>query len=120
MDAVAELVYAVEAAPGGGAAGADVEAVVGEAFAGEQLGLFADDLVALDDEFLVVFVLDDPLAPEELHGAVGGVFDGEKVDEDVRGFRRDVGAAVLVAEFVEVDGESRELEGSRRHGLGGL
>lgn len=111
MDLVAELVATVEAPPCLGVAGADVEAVVGESFPRLKSWFLAYDLVALYDLGFPVYVLDDPFAAEELHGAVGLVFDGEEVDEDVRRFWRDVGSAVLVAQVVEADDEAAEFFG---------
>src|SRR3954469_7407495 len=65
------IVKAMEATVGPGVAGADVVTVVGKLFARRQPRGFTHNFVAFDHEMLPVAMLDDPLAAQQRHRAVG-------------------------------------------------
>jgi hypothetical protein len=70
-----------------------VIAVVGKFFAGLKSRKLTDDAVALDDDALIVFIADDPLAAFDGDGLCRIVVEGDEINERIRpvGGRFEVG-----------------------------
>ncbi len=100
MYLISELVPPVEAAPSLRVAATDMEAVIGEAFAGLKFGLFPNDLVALDYERFAFLAFDYPFPAEKLDCPFGAIFHCDKVNENMWRFGRYVGSSVLITKVV--------------------
>ena len=101
MNPASRLIDAVKAAVRTGIDTRDVVAVVGKLFARTKPRGLPDDFVAFDHEPGAIGVDDHPFAPEERDRTVGGVADGDEVDECMRFVCRQTRSAVVVVEFVE-------------------
>lgn len=88
MDFIAELIDTVKAALRTGIDAGRVVAVIRKLFAWGKARAFADDFVAFDDEGIAVVVVDDPFPTEKCDDAIGGIADGDKIDECVRFIER--------------------------------
>jgi hypothetical protein len=69
----------------------DVEAVVGEAAARWDHGIFADDPVAIEDELVAVRADDNPLAAHDADGLITSVAYRDIVSEGERAVRGSLG-----------------------------
>jgi hypothetical protein len=112
VDFFAILVDAVEAAVRAAILIGNVITVVGELFSGREAGGFADNLVALDDEPRSIRVKHDPLAAQQGDRVFRLVADRDEVHERVRLVRRQAGAAMVVAQFIETGDEAGNFTGA--------
>lgn len=101
MHLIAEFVDAVKTAVSRRIGARHMIAVVGELFARRQLRRFAHDPIAFDHQARAVGVLDDPFPTQQGDGAIGAVPDGDEINKGMRLVRRETGAAMMIAEFVE-------------------
>ena len=101
MNPVSVFVDPVETPVRAGVAAGHVVAVVGKLLAWREARRFTDNLVAFDDQPGAVGMHHHPFAAEESHRLVGGIPNGDEVDERMRLIRRQAGAPVVVAEFVQ-------------------
>jgi phosphoribosylaminoimidazolecarboxamide formyltransferase/IMP cyclohydrolase len=117
MNAPAEVVDTVKTSVGLRVDSGDVVAVVGKFLARGKPGSFADDLVALDHETGAIGMHDDPFATQEGDRALGDVANGDEVDERVWFVGRQARSTVMVMEFIEPGGETRQFAGGAGHAV---
>lgn len=116
LDAGAVFVDPEETTVGDGILPGDVVTIVGKALAGGQPGRLTDDALAFDDEVGAVGMHDHPFAAEQGDHAIGGVRNGDVINERVGFARRKVGAAKMMAKLIEVGREALDFLRRARHG----
>ena len=116
MNLVPELIHSVETPVRAGIAAGHVIAVVGKILPGGQARRFADDFVAFNHQPGTVRMQHDPFAAEQGDRAIRAVANRDEVDERVWFVRRQAGATMMVAQFVERGGQAGEFGGAGHAG----
>ena len=109
MNSVTLLVHAVKTAMRRSVSAGDMVAVIRKLLARRQPRCFADNFVTFNHQPCAVGVQDDPLSPEQRHATVGGIMNGDEINERVRLVGRQAGTAVMITQLVERSREAGQF-----------
>jgi hypothetical protein len=101
MNPVTVIVDPMKASMCGGIAASHVITVIGKLLARPKARRLAHDLVAFDDQTGAIRVHHDPLSTQQRHRSLGGIMNGDEVNERVRLVGGQTCPSVMVTELVQ-------------------